>query len=184
MMREKTVPMLAGALTLLVGAAAAAHPELGLAIDSAAELELRTAVEIDPDDVRARVWFATVLQARGKTAEAEENFAKALALSPHDFDALDGLGWLRIGQGRFAEALALLRAARRVLEQDAMLHYHLGRAHAGLGANTEAEAAYRRALAALPARPQAEETDLVRQRTQVINEALRMLQQSAAGAQP
>lgn len=63
----------------------------------------------DPYAVERRAAFEAYRN--GELTEAENGFARILARSPNDRDALGGLGLVRLKQGRFAESRTLLARA-------------------------------------------------------------------------
>ena len=67
----------------------------------AADLNRRI-IELVPDDVRARNRLARALEALGRIAEAQEAYAAALGLDPHDRIAGRGLARLSAGSGAAA----------------------------------------------------------------------------------
>jgi len=71
------------------------------------ELLLNQAVAIDPDNARVRStrgWF--LLFSRGRTADAEKEFQKALELDDKDRTAWKGLGYVLMFKGRKKQALS------------------------------------------------------------------------------
>jgi TolB-like protein/Flp pilus assembly protein TadD/DNA-binding winged helix-turn-helix (wHTH) protein len=124
-----------------------------------AQQSFRDAIAIDPQFAGAYAGLCRVL---GRTFERSgdpqllEDAAAAcrtsLALDPTLLDTEKALANIALSRGRHDEAAA---AFRRLLQrgnrQDADLHVGLGEALAGQGQGAEAEASYRRAVAAEPA---------------------------------
>jgi TolB-like protein/Flp pilus assembly protein TadD len=124
-----------------------------------AQQSFRDAIAIDPQFAGAYAGLCRVL---GRTFErsgdpesldeAEAACRTSLALDPTLLETEKALANIALSRGRHADAAA---AFRRLLQrsngQDADLHVGLAEALAGLGQGAEAEASYRRAVAAEPA---------------------------------
>lgn len=89
----------------------------------------------------------------GRLAEAEREFADALALAPGRPSVLTNLGAVRLKLGRVLEALDLLQQALAQEPGNAEALGHCGTALAELGRPREALACFDRALAIEPAAP-------------------------------
>ena len=102
---------------------------------------------------RARALFLTGVAhyEAGRLAQAERDFAGALALAPGRPSVLTNLGAVRLKLGRVEEALALLQQALAQEPDNAEALGHCGTALAELGRPGEALACFERALAADPA---------------------------------
>ncbi len=70
---------------------------------------------------------------------------RALALNPGDGAVRDTVGWMCYRTGRFAEAIAHLRLAARLLPDRGLYHLHLGQALLAVGQREEAGRALTRA---------------------------------------
>lgn len=105
----------------------------------AAEMELRL----------RQAWGAKLMEV-GRPALAEDQFRRALNLTPDDPDAIGDLCHALLALGRYGEAEALLRQAVERAPGTAGLRVNLGSALFGLGRPGEAEAEYRAALAIEP----------------------------------
>jgi tetratricopeptide (TPR) repeat protein len=95
------------------------HELLGLVYaaqsqDAKAVEQLQIAVRLKPDSAAARTNLAASLFHSGKSELAEEQFRKALALEPRDYDANHNLGELYIQSKRIADAVPLLEKAQAI----------------------------------------------------------------------
>ena len=106
---------------------AAAHGQLGnvfMTYDwdwSGAERELRRAVELDPNNLRARVSFGDLLTALGRFSEALEQKQRAVALDPLSAVAQSSYGRTLYRARRYEEAIPHLQRAME-LEPQVGLH--------------------------------------------------------------
>ncbi len=82
--------------------------------------------------------------------EAAERYLRALELDPGHPDALDRLGLLRFGQGRYREALDLYRAHLETDPDSPQIHSNIGAALYYLNRREEALQSFERALALDP----------------------------------
>jgi tetratricopeptide (TPR) repeat protein len=101
--------------------------------------EYRTALEIDPLFIPARINLAMLLDQVGKPEEAEKQFRKILEINPELGDAHYSLGLLFAEMGRLEEAVASLKQAGELLQENPRVHYNLGLALQKLGHLEEAE---------------------------------------------
>lgn len=99
----------------------------------------------------AKLTQAFALQQRGDLAGALVGYEEVLRLDPKNPDALHLSGVIANQQGRFDDALALLRQAAAVRPAMPMYHVNLANALENKSLFAEAEAALRRALALDPA---------------------------------
>ena len=116
---------------------------------SAAEF-YRGAASKEPADPAPLVRLGDLRRAEGDDAQAEAAYRLALATAPRNAGANGGLVATLLGQGRGADALALLEPLARN-SPDARTLRNLGVALDMAGKQEEAQAAYRRGLAAAPA---------------------------------
>jgi tetratricopeptide (TPR) repeat protein len=126
--------------------------ELASGNAEAARAAAQSAVDLDPDDVDARVSLAEAEHARGRRDAAESAYRNALEKSRTNAHALLGLGRLLLEEGRAAEAAGVLeqvRGAEALLARPAM-----AAALAKAGRANEAIAAYRAQLELEPRSPQ------------------------------
>src|SRR5262249_43701946 len=82
------------------------YERLGRSGEAAAALQ--TALRLDPHFVPAIVNLADLFRAQGREADAERVLAQALQETPDSAEAQHALGLLRVRQGRYGEAVALL----------------------------------------------------------------------------
>jgi len=85
-----------------------------LSQDAKAIEHLQEAVRLKPESGPARTNLAATLLRTGKAELAGEQFRKALALEPHDYDANHNLGEFYIQAGKIADAIPLLERAQSI----------------------------------------------------------------------
>lgn len=90
----------------------------------AAEKHLREAIRLDPNFANAYNSLGySLLENGGNLSEARECIEKAFSLEPENPFILDSLGWLRFKEGRYADAVELLRKAVSMREdEEIVLH--------------------------------------------------------------
>jgi predicted O-linked N-acetylglucosamine transferase (SPINDLY family) len=93
--------------------------------------------------------------AAGRLAEAAAAYGEVLARAPRDFDALHGLGTLKVQLGDNREGHRLLQAGSEIRQDSPQTWLHLGMAAQNLGRAEEAAGHYRRALSLTPDFPAA-----------------------------
>jgi tetratricopeptide (TPR) repeat protein len=76
-----------------------------------AEREFKDELERDPENLRIRSFLATFYARFGRYAESEEQFEKAIALSPTRQSVFLDYGMMLIAQGKYDEAESRLRTA-------------------------------------------------------------------------
>ena len=101
-------------------------------------------VELQPDNWLGYMMRGIVLQTRGRLAEAEADYRRAIALGG-DSSAHSNLGALFYQQGRFEEAVKTFRESVRLEPQEPANHRNLGDALAHFGRRAEARQEYREA---------------------------------------
>lgn len=111
-----------------------------------AEAELNQLVAVSPRSPEAYQRLAAVLLLRGRPAEAEAGFGKALDLDSDYVSALIGMGRIEAGRGQLDSALKRLETAIEIEPHDASGHLALAAVLEALGRTDEALAAYFRAL--------------------------------------
>ena len=104
------------------------------------------AVEVTENNYLAYNNIGYFLSAKGKTAEALENYQKSLNINSNYPDALNNMGYALAGQKRFAEAIPYYETALRIQPNQADVHDNLGNALSELGRTQEAMAEYETAL--------------------------------------
>lgn len=79
--------------------------------------------------------------------EAEDTIKRALQIEPDNGSYLDSLGWVEFRKGRFDQALAdLLRAAKNMEHEDAVVFEHIGDVYLKLNRVPQALEAWQKAL--------------------------------------
>ena len=90
------------------------------------------------------------LQQAGRLPEAARIYADIIRAEPRNFDALNQLGIIYLGSGRYSDADRLFAVASQINSQSPELFYNRGCALQNLGKNTEALACFAHALALKP----------------------------------
>ncbi|HYN76378.1 MAG TPA: type IV pilus biogenesis/stability protein PilW [Lamprocystis sp. (in: g-proteobacteria)] len=110
------------------------------------------AIKEDKDNPRAYYIIAVIYQKMGETARAEENFKRSLELSPKNPDILNAYGTFYCSQRRYAEAQAQFAKAieNPLYANPWMSMTNAGTCAATAGHSAQAEAHFRKALAANP----------------------------------
>lgn len=117
-----------------------------------AEIELRAALALAPDEALVLNYLGYALLDRGlKLDEAERLVRRAVELQPDNAAIVDSLGWLYFRTGRYAEAIAQLERAVASAPGDPEMNDHLGDAYWQVGRQIEARFRWRAAAAAEPA---------------------------------
>jgi tetratricopeptide (TPR) repeat protein len=98
---------------------AEAHHNIGIELKrrddpEGAAAEFRAALEIEPDSLTSLSMLGNVLTILGDPEGARAALRRAVELYPDDADARATLGTANLYSGRFAEAIADLRAARKL----------------------------------------------------------------------
>ncbi len=117
-----------------------------------AEVDLKRAVEIDPEEPVALNYLGYSWAERG--VNLEEAFAlieKAVALRPQSGAIIDSLGWAHYQRGEYDLALPHLEKAASLEPADPTITDHLGDAYWSLGRKVEARFQWARALELEPA---------------------------------
>ena len=108
------------------------------------------ALELDPDETKARYNLGVALAATGKTDEAIAQLRRVLETNPGDDGARGNLGVLLAKSGRLDEAIPILEKALEQNPADAQAHGNLGSLLAEKGRMEEAIAHFRSALESDP----------------------------------
>jgi TolB-like protein/Flp pilus assembly protein TadD len=129
----------------------------GASIDNAlideAEILLRDALNVDPENGAAHRVLALVHQSRRELDKAEQELNKALALAPSDSLAIVHLAHISMGRGDYDKSLTLLERAIRIdpFGDTALRTY--GQAQQRAGLFSEARETYSRAIDLHPSNP-------------------------------
>jgi putative PEP-CTERM system TPR-repeat lipoprotein len=127
-----------------------------------ATLELKSAVQLNPESARARWLLAQTQLERGDPASAEVELRHARRLQHPQAEVLPLLAQAMVQQGQARRALNELSPLRLPLATDqAALDVELARAYAALGQGERAQAQLRQALDAAPGLPEARLLDAV-----------------------
>jgi tetratricopeptide (TPR) repeat protein len=118
--------------------------------NDAALIEWRKAVELNPEDARARTNLGVSLAKMGKAAEALPQFQKALALDPDSAETHNSLGAALAAIGRIDEAIPHYQKALAANPRNAEALSNLGSALAQKGRIDEAVSYFEKALAVDP----------------------------------
>ncbi len=110
------------------------------------EAMARHNVEKNPADFEAHYNFAAILQARGISAEAIQQFEFAVRLRPQDATANNALGAALLAAGRIDDAIPHLTAALKAQPDNFDAHYNLANALASEDRFLEAIEHYRAAI--------------------------------------
>ena len=140
--------------------AARPHARLGSLYRSQERLteaiaHLQAAVQIDPADATARSELGLTFAAQGRLLEAQEQLAESVRLHPSLVDARINLAQVQLQVGEVEQAAEHVKAALHLDPNRAETQYGLGMLRGAQGRTAESIAAYRRALAARPAWPEA-----------------------------
>ena len=90
---------------------------------AAAELELRAALELEPDSVAARVNLADLWRAQARNVEAEKLLKEAVELEPDNAVAIHALGLHEVRAGRSENAISLLQQASELAADNTRFRY-------------------------------------------------------------
>lgn len=120
--------------------------ELGNGDDRLAEINLMTALDLDPTMDGAYVNLGAARTRAGRYAEAEGFYRKALELSPKSLSAMTNLAGVYQRTGRIKEAERLHVKVKKFREKNPYYHFSLGLEASRQGDHTEALSHYRRAI--------------------------------------
>jgi tetratricopeptide (TPR) repeat protein len=110
----------------------------------------RHAIDVTTDNYVARFNLASVLEARGRSAEALAQLRETVRIRPYFASAHAELGQLLAQQGQPAEALGELQAAVSLKPDSAEAHFRLGSVLGTLGRATDAAAEFAEAIRLQP----------------------------------
>jgi tetratricopeptide (TPR) repeat protein len=116
-----------------------------LALEAALNLE-----QVYPMLAPVHIMTANLYLQKGRIAEADASFTRALARDPGHAYALGMLGAIRLQQGRQDDAIALLRRSLNADPSNQQVMYNLSGAYALSGRTTDARETVTRLLAANP----------------------------------
>ena len=123
----------------------AAYEGLGRAAE--AEVELKAAVEVQPDQPMYLNFLGYLwVDSGARIDEGAALIARALAAQPTDGNIQDSLGWAQYRQGRFDEAVTTLEQAVDKEPANAEINDHLGDAYWRVGRRREAGFQWSRVL--------------------------------------
>ncbi|MDA8018184.1 MAG: tetratricopeptide repeat protein [Thermoanaerobaculia bacterium] len=100
---------------------------------AAAAEAFQTAVDAEPESLRARVNLASALAYSGSAVEAADELIYVLERDPEHHSALYNLGAIHRSAGNHDKAIALLSSALKQDEEDDGVRYELGLAYRGAG---------------------------------------------------
>jgi tetratricopeptide (TPR) repeat protein len=103
-----------------------------------------------PQDVQVKENYARLLLIKGRAPEAERLVDDVLRTSASDSDALILRGEIQIQEGKTTEAVQSLQALVRNDPENALAHFHLGRAFHAQGNGELAESEWRQAVQLQP----------------------------------
>lgn len=105
------------------------------------------AILLDPENSDAFNYMAYMWAEKGIFLDNALDFVgHALEFEPDNAAYLDTLGWIYFKQGKYTEALELIRNARAVMPDDPTILDHLGDALAGLGYDEQALEAWKKSF--------------------------------------
>jgi Flp pilus assembly protein TadD len=113
------------------GSLAEAHAALGFNHwfydwnSAAAEKELLQAIQLEPTNVDARHWYASVLMTRGRWEDADKQMRTALALDPQSLILRTNLGWLHYSRRKYPLAIQEMQAVVKDHPDFIPAHYKL-----------------------------------------------------------
>lgn len=118
--------------------------------DSAALRPLRHAAELDSSDIRPHLALAAALDRLKKTADAEAEWRRALAVDADSTTALDGLSQDLVNQKDHSSVIALLDKPASSRERSPLQSLNLGIAFAGVAKLDDAARVLREGLNTAP----------------------------------
>jgi tetratricopeptide (TPR) repeat protein len=132
--------------------AAEAHAALGLVKRDfdwnweGAEESFERAIRLDPQSGTSHQWYAELLVAQGRYAEAMERIDQAIEAEPLSLTARAVRGWILICAGRLGEAHTDLEATRARDPEFPLSHWWLGQLYVQRGAFDQAITSLERAV--------------------------------------
>jgi TolB-like protein/DNA-binding winged helix-turn-helix (wHTH) protein len=113
------------------GSLAEAHAALGFNQwfydwnSAAAEKELLRAIQLEPTNLDARHWYASVLMTRGRWEDADKQMRTALALDPKALILRTNLGWLHYLRRQYPLAIQEMQSVAKDNPDFVPAHYKL-----------------------------------------------------------
>jgi tetratricopeptide (TPR) repeat protein len=89
------------------------------------EKEFRRAIELNPNDPVARMWYANAFAVPGRFAESLEQMNKAQELDPSSHSILADKGWMLFNSGKRQEGIELLKEVERSAPEFRSSHVYL-----------------------------------------------------------
>lgn len=111
---------------------------------------LRRALELDPRNVKARIYLATQYLGQGGRDEAEQLLAQGIELTPDNAKLAKFYARLLVAKGNVDKALSVLEDAQPDVVQDPEYHAFMAALYQRLGRHEEAVTAYRRVVEVRP----------------------------------
>lgn len=93
-----------------------------------AEKQFREALRRNPNNAAARQWYAELLHAWGRLAEAREEIDRAAELDPFSMTVMDDKGWILVSQQELDEAVRQFQAEAELNSQWPYAYYSLASA--------------------------------------------------------
>jgi TolB-like protein/DNA-binding winged helix-turn-helix (wHTH) protein/Tfp pilus assembly protein PilF len=93
-----------------------------------AEKQFREALRRNPNNAAARQWYAELLHAWGRLAEAREEIERAAELDPFSMTVMDDKGWILVSQEKLHEAIRQFEAEAERNPQWPYAYYSLASA--------------------------------------------------------
>jgi TolB-like protein/DNA-binding winged helix-turn-helix (wHTH) protein len=128
---------------------AEAHAALGFSLwyykwdPAGAEIEFRTALQLEPDNVNAHHWYEQLLMTTGRFAEAEQQMGAALDVDPRSAILRANLGWLYEYEGKFPKAVDQVRSVLAENPNFLAAHYKLWYIYSAMGDREHASEEFR-----------------------------------------
>lgn len=97
------------------------------------EDEFREAIALDPANIDAHHWYAQMLMAAGRFAEAQQQMQAALDIDPVSPILRTNLGWLSYFEGNFPQAIAQVQDVLSENPEFLSAHYKLWYAYSAIG---------------------------------------------------
>jgi len=120
--------------------------------------EMQQVLAVNPDNASALNFIGYTLAESGKHLDrAEKLIRRALELQPDSGAFMDSLGWIYFRRGQYVQAIGALESAVE-RDPDPMILEHLGDAYRSSSKKAQAADVYRRALDALKAAPELQES--------------------------